>query len=176
MTRLHLGTGKNYLNGWTNVDIFSTVRADLYCDITNLPFELRSFDLIYASHVLEHVHRHMVIATLSHWWAILVRGGILRLAVPDFAAVVEWYKKTGDLPSVTGLLYGGQTHPKNNHFIAFDAKTLTDALLKAGFRDVRRWDWRNTDHAQYDDYSQCHLPHMDKEGGMLMSLNLEATK
>ena len=28
----------------------------------------------------------------------------------------------------------------------------------------------------YDDYSQSYLPHMDKENGMLMSLNLEGRK
>jgi hypothetical protein len=49
-------------------------------------------------------------------------------------------------------------------------------LLQAGFSEVRRWDWRNTEHSEVDDYSQAHLPHMDKENGRLMSLNLEAIK
>lgn len=176
MTRLHLGSGKAYMDGWTNVDIFSTVQADMYFDITRLPFDPRSFDLIYACHVLEHVHRHMIVATLSHWWTILTKGGVLRLAVPSFEAVVKHYNEHGDLKVLTGLLYGGQNHPKNNHFIVFDTKTLTDCLLKAGFRDVRTWDWRETDHKQYDDFSQCYLPHMDNEHGQLMSLNLEAVK
>jgi len=37
-------------------------------------------------------------------------------------------------------------------------------------------DWRDTDHVNYDDFSQAHLPHMDKVNGLLMSLNLEAVK
>lgn len=174
--RLHIGTGKNYLPGWTNVDIFSSVHSDVYADMTALPFDRGVFDLIYCCHTLEHCHRHMVLATLTHWRDLLAEGGILRLAVPDFAACVEWYGKTGDLPAITGLLFGGQNHPKNNHFITFDGKTLSDALFKVGFRFVRKWDWRTTEHAQFDDYASAHLPHMDKESGLLVSLNLEAVK
>lgn len=176
MNRLHIGTGKNYLPGFTNVDIFSSVRADVYADMTALPFERRSFDLIYAAHVLEHSHRLMVRATLTHWRDLLVDGGTLRIAVPNFAACAEWYARTGDLRSITGLLFGGQNHPKNNHFITFDAQTLTDDLQTVGFREVRPWDWRETEHATYDDYASCYLPHMQKETGSLMSLNLEAVR
>lgn len=176
--RLHIGCGKAYLPGWTNVDIFSSVRADVYADMAALPFDRESFNLIYASHVLEHSHRHMVLATLSHWRDLLKVGGVLRIAVPDFKACASWYIH-GDgstLDDITGLLWGGQNHPKNNHFIGFDAFTLVNALLKVGFTTTRRWDWQTTDHADFDDYSQCYLPHMDKEKGQLMSLNIEAVK
>lgn len=173
--KIHLGCGKVYLHGWTNVDIFSSVQADLYCDITRLPFEKDSAEIIYASHVLEHVHRHMIVATLQHWREILKPGGILRLAVPDFAACSHRYEKTGNLDELMGLLYGGQNYPKNSHTIIFDHLTLTHALYRAGFPKATPWDWRKTEHAQYDDYSQAFLPHMDRNG-LAMSLNLEARK
>lgn len=176
LKKLHLGSGKVYLPGWTNVDIFTSCRADRYADVTCLPYEKDSYDLIYASHILEHVHRHMVLATLSHWHGILCHGGILRLAVPDFKAVVEHYVLHQDLPLLIGLLYGGQNYHLNRHTVVFDRATLSHDLHLSGFRDVRTWDWRNTEHANFDDYSQCYLPHMDKEHGVLMSLNLEATK
>jgi predicted SAM-dependent methyltransferase len=176
MSKLHIGCGRNYIPGWTNLDLFSSVKADVYADITALPFDRGSFDLIYASHVLEHVQRHTVVATLSHWRDLLKDGGVLRLAVPDFAAVMVWYSKTGNLDNVMGLLYGGQNHPKNNHFVTFDCNTLKRDMEKAGFSEVRYWDWKTTEHAKFDDYSQCFLPHMDKENGMLMSLNMEGTK
>lgn len=175
--KLHLGCGKNYLPGWINVDLFSTVQADVYADITALPFEREAFDLIYASHVLEHVHRHTVVATLGHWRDLLKPGGVLRLAVPDFQAVCEWYNSTGRLDDVMGLLYGGQNHPKNHHFVAFDRKTLIRDLTRAGFATCRDWNWRETDHARFDDYSQARLPHMsDGNGTVWVSLNVEATK
>lgn len=172
--KLHLGCGKVYLHGWTNVDIFSSCHADLYCDITRLPYALGQFDLIYASHVLEHIHRHMVVATLQHWRDMLKPGGILRLAVPNFAACVEWYLKTQDLAAIMGLLYGGQNYARNSHTVTFDEPTLKEFLRKAGFTRFNLWDWRETEHSAHDDYSQAFLPHMDKDHGMLMSLNVEA--
>jgi len=174
--RLHIGSGRNYIPGWTNLDLFSSVKADVYADITALPFDRGSFDCLYASHVLEHVQRNTVVATLSHWRDLLKDGGILRLAVPNFEAVAKWYAKTGNLNDVMGLLYGGQNHPKNNHFVTFDANTLRRDLVRAGFETIRYWDWRQTDHAAFDDYASCYLPHMDKDDGMLMSLNMEAVK
>lgn len=176
MKKLHLGSGKVYIPGFTNVDIFTSCRADEYADVTSLPYEKESFDLIYASHILEHVHRHMVVATLTHWRSLLRPAGKLRLAVPNFEAIAEWYTVNQDLDSVMGLLYGGQNYHLNRHTVAFDNWNLTRDLLKAGFTEVQAWNWRTTEHADYDDYSQCYLPHMDKEDGMLMSLNLEATK
>jgi len=174
--KLHIGCGKVYIPGFVNVDIFSSVQADVYADMTALPFERCTFNLIYASHVLEHAHRHMVLATLSHWRDLLKLGGVLRVAVPNFGAVVQHYIEGGILSDVVGLLYGGQNHPKNHHFVTFDFGSLASDLTKVGFSKIREWDWRQTDHFQYDDYSQCHLPHMDKKHGKLMSLNLEATK
>lgn len=176
MKKLHIGCGKNYIPGWVNLDMFSSVKADIYADITALPFDRGTFDLIYASHVLEHVQRNAVIATLSHWRDLLKEGGVLRIAVPNFKAVCRRYNETGRLDELIGLLYGGQNHPKNNHFITFDAETLRRDLVKAGFSEIRYWDWQETEHTEFDDYSQCYLPHMDKESGQLMSLNMEAVK
>lgn len=176
MNKLHIGCGKAYLPGWTNVDLFSNSKADLFCDMMRLPYDPCTFDVIYACHILEHTHRNTVYAVLHHWRELLKINGVLRLAVPDFGAVVRRYCQTGDLPELTGLLYGGQNHPLNVHTVAFDKKTLTDALRKVGFNEVLEWDWRTTEHSQFDDYSQSYLPHMDKESGQLMSLNLEAVK
>jgi len=176
--KLHIGAGRNYLPGWTNIDIFNSVRADVYADMAALPFDRGSVDTIYVCHVLEHAHRHMILATLTHWRDLLKEGGILRIAVPDFAACVQRYCQTVDLNEITGLLYGGQNHPKNNHFIAFDERTLTQALRSVGFCKISRWDWRATEHAQFDDFASAYLPHMQKDNpeAVLVSLNLEAVK
>lgn len=176
MNKLHIGCGKCYLPGWINVDLFSSVNADVYADATALPYPRESFSLIYSSHILEHVHRHQILATLSHWRDLLVDGGVLRLAVPNFEACVERYNETGDLSELVGLLYGGQNFPKNSHHIIFDWTAIKKCLEAVGFKEVRLWDWAKTEHAQFDDYSQCYLPHLDKVSGMLMSLNVEATK
>ena len=48
--RLHIGPGINYLPGRENVDIFSDI-----------------FEIVYASHILEHCSRYILIRTSRHF-------------------------------------------------------------------------------------------------------------
>ena len=77
---------------------------------------------------------------------------------------------------IMGLLYGGQDYEYNFHHVAFDFKYLEKLLTKVGFKNINRYDWKKTIHKDYDDFSQAYVPHMDKEDGILMSLNVEAEK
>ena len=62
------------------------------------------------------------------------------------------------------------------HKTVYDFKSLEGVLLKAGFKAIKKYDWRNTDHSNFDDHSQAYIPHMDKENGTLISLNVECIK
>ena len=138
-----------------------------------------SVSLIYASHVLEHFGRHAYKAVLEEWFRVLKPGGILRLSVPDFSACAAVYYENGladGLSGLVGLIAGGQRNEHDFHKMIFDEDFLRRELLDTGFREVRRWDWRTTEHADVDDYSQAYIPHLHKEDGRLMSLNLEAVK
>jgi hypothetical protein len=53
---------------------------------------------------------------------------------------------------------------------------FTTFYLTLNILNIHRYDWRNTVHKDYDDYSQAYIPHMDKERGILMSLNVEGEK
>jgi SAM-dependent methyltransferase len=44
-------------------------------------FEPGSFDCVYSSHCLEHMHEP--VATLANWWSLVKLGGTLFLIVPD---------------------------------------------------------------------------------------------
>lgn len=177
ITNLHLGCGHNILPNFINIDIRLDLGADIIDDIATLDaFNYNSVDLIYSSHVLEHFSRSKYLSVLERWYSILSSGGTIRLSVPDFSKVVDMYNSGYQLKNLMGFLYGGQTYEQNYHYIAFDFNTLKCDLESVGFKNVRLWDWRDTCHADYDDFSQAYLPHMDKENGLLMSLNVEATK
>jgi hypothetical protein len=62
------------------------------------------------------------------------------------------------------------------HKTTYDFNSLSDLLEQCGFLNVETYDWRETEHASFDDHSQAYKPHMDKESGTLISLNVEATK
>jgi len=178
--KLHLGCGRKYIPGFFHVDILPIPHVDRVTPAERLDFlESNSVDLIYACHLLEHYGRHELGAVLAEWYRVLRPGGVLRLAVPDFAAVCHMYDSEGlkdGYSGLVGLVCGGQRNGGDYHKVIFDERFLTYLLNKTGFREARRWDWRCTEHADIDDYSQAYLPHLDKETGMLMSLNLEGVK
>lgn len=175
--KLHLGCGEKYIPGFIHVDIQDYPHVDYRVPVNQLSFAAdHSVDLIYACHVLEHFGRHETDQVLKEWFRVLRKGGLLRLAVPDFEAVAGQYQQTGNLTELVGLVSGGQRNEYDFHKMVFDEKLLRERLLKAGFTSVSRYDWRHTEHSWLDDYSQAYLPHMDKEKGRLMSLNLEVIK
>ena len=178
MTKLHIGCGDAILPGWINLDAIPHGRVDIVDDARTLEsIPLESVDLIYAACVLEHFTRNEVSKVLETWISRLKPGGTLRLSVPDFAALA-WEYNANDTPleKLLGPLIGGQKDEYDRHGAMFDMATITQLLESVGFEDVRRYDWRETAHAKYDDFSQAYLPHMDKENGVLNSLNIEATR
>ena len=111
-------------------------------------------------------------------------GGVLRHAVPDFEAIVKVYLKHKDLDhqGILGPLYGRMVAKTPDgekiiyHKSVYDFNSLKNILESVGFKNVRRYDWRQTIHKDYDDFSQAYIPHMDKEHGILISLNVKAEK
>jgi len=175
--KLHLGCGDKKIKGYINIDIREDVNPDLVDDIAKLNnVNNNSVDVIYACHVLEHFGRHEYKKVLKRWFEVLKNGGILRIAVPDFEKVVEYYNDNKDLTKLMGFLYGGQNYEQNFHYCTWDFNSLQNSLKSLGFSEVYRYDWRKTDHSDMDDFSQAYIPHMDKENGRLMSLNIECVK
>ena len=177
--KLHLGCGRKYIVGFKHVDLQNFEHVDYKTSVDDLHFANdNSVKLIYAAHILEHFGRNEYKKVLEEWYRVLEPQGVLRISVPNFEAVVKYYSEKDDnLELLLGLVVGGQKVGEYDyHKMIFDKKLLTKVLLEIGFSNVLEYDWRTTEHADIDDFSQAYLPHMDKENGMLMSLNLEAIK
>lgn len=180
--RLHLGCGRRYIPGFVHVDLADFPHIDHRHDIATLPmFPDGSADLIYACHAFEYFDRVQAPAVLQEWRRVLRPGGTLRLAVPDFEALTGVYQDTRQLELIHGPLYGRIEIDVPGgksviyHKTTYDLTSLRSVLEAAGFRDARRYDWRQTEHGDVDDFSQAYVPHMDKDDGTLISLNVEAT-
>lgn len=177
MIKLHLGCGKRYIPGFIHIDIIEYPHIDICENIDNLSvFEDNMVDIIYNCHVLEHFNRHSTKKVLKEWYRVLKVGGILRTAVPDFESLCNVYNKTKDINNIIGPLMGRQSFLYNFHYHVFDFNYLKGILEDIGFSKVYRYDWRNTEHSDIDDFSQAYFPHMDKTNGILISLNIEAIK
>lgn len=181
--KLHLGSGKRYIPGFVHIDIDKFTHIDYVHDIKTLPMiKNNTVDLIYFSHGIEYFDRIELPRVLKEWKRVLKKGGILRLAVPDFEALIKVYKKYKDLNKILGPLYGRwETNEKGTseiiyHRTVYDFVSIKSVLKTAGFQNIKRYDWRKTIHKDYDDYSQSYIPHMQKSDGLLISLNVEAKK
>ncbi len=181
MTKLHLGCGKRILDGYVHIDIADFPHIDHRCPANDLSvFNDNSVDLVYASHLLEYWDRVDALDVLKEWYRVLKPGGIVRVGVPDFDKLLEVYQRTGNLGSIIGPMYGRMevagSPEKIYHKTVYSRKDLTHSFSEVGFHSVRDWDWRVEMPEGFDDHSQAYFPHMDKENGILVSLNLEAVK
>ena len=179
MIKLHLVCGwRNFGNDWTHIDGGDYDHLDDQ-DITKLNFDNNTVDLIYASHVLEYFDREEASDVLKEWSRVLKKDGILRIAVPDFQSMVKLYCcDTYQLEKFLGPLYGKMKMGEETiyHKTTYDFDSLHKLLENHNFHNVEKYDWRETEHASFDDHSQAYIPHMDKENGTLISLNIQATK
>ena len=177
--KLHLGCGnRNFGNDWVHIDGGNHEHLHSQ-DITVLPFEDETVEVMYASHVLSYFDRLEVVEILKEWKRVLKPGGILRVAVPDFEAMTRLYVETSAvLDNFLGPLYGKMEMGDKNiyHKTVYDKSSLKELLLKNGFKNIVLYEWRDTEHSHIDDHSQAYLPHMDKENGTLISLNVECIK
>ena len=180
MLKVNMGCGRrDFGTNWIHIDGGNYSHLD-YSSLTNLEqFENNSVDLIYSSHVIEYFDREEVNTLLEEWRRVIKFGGILRLAVPNFEVLANMYTHGKiELPQVLGPLFGkmymdGQ---KIYHKTTYDFDSLKEVLTNLGFNDIMHYDFRDVEHGNFDDHSQAFIPHMDKEQGQLISLNVECKK
>lgn len=81
-SKLNLGCGRRYLEGWVNCDVVNSVRADKHFDLNQVPYPFADAcaDEILLDNVLEHLDD--VIKVIEECHRILKTGGRLRILVP----------------------------------------------------------------------------------------------
>lgn len=173
---IHLGCGEINSSGFINVDKRPFSHIHHVHDVTYLPFLKENFaDLIYASHILEHLPVNKLESVLLEWKRVLKKGGVLRLGVPNFDTILAIYKDNYDsIESIWQPLLGGQDYPENFHYSIFNQKYLTELLRKVGFSEVKEWNAKEVNNHNFYDWTSVKYEINKKE--YLISLNLEAIK
>jgi len=136
--KLNLGGGATPLPGYVNVDRQSGGEA------YPLAYPDNHADELYASHILEHFGHRETLAVLQEWVRVLKPGGVLKVAVPNFAAIVDGYRAGADLP-VQQYLMGGHVGENDRHGSVFDESLLRALLTHAGLIEVEPWESGNGD-------------------------------
>jgi len=121
-----------------------------YGNAQHLPFKSDSVEVLYSSHMLEHLGRGEARSFLVEGLRVLVPGGIIRLVVPDLRMRAQAYMATGDADAfINSLLMHDQARRTVREKMAFlvlgsrghqwmyDAASLSALLESCGFLNAR---------------------------------------
>jgi SAM-dependent methyltransferase len=161
--------------GFVNVDLLGAPHIHVQSPVDDLSiFPDGCVDLVYSAHCLEHFgYRHRR-AVLEEWVRVLKPGGVLRIAVPDFAVIARSYAAGTALSELEGFLLGGQDYRLNFHKAIFDEPSLRGLLTSVGLSDVRPWDPLTVSDHDFTDESNSTCPSGPEM--VALSLNLEGRK
>jgi len=182
------GCGWSAPLGWRNFDASPTLRFERipvigkiytknekrfpenveYGDIVKgLPIPDSSVDLIYCSHVLEHLALSDFRIAIRNTHSLLRSGGIFRLVVPDIEilarqylqseddqAALEFIRKTGmgkkdrgrGITSFLKIWLGN-----SQHLWMWDYRSLRKELDMAGFSNIRLAEFGDSPNAKFDE-------------------------
>lgn len=116
----------------------------------HIPQNDQSVDVIYSSHMLEHLEREDAIKFLKEARRVLKHGGVIRISVPDIKCLVENYLKDADADNFIEATLLARKKPKTlfekmryliigdrNHQWMYDGNSLCKLLLTVGFQTPR---------------------------------------
>jgi hypothetical protein len=118
-----------------------------YADaVRRIPEADRSVEVLYTSHMVEHLDLDEAKSFLREARRVLIPGGIIRVAVPDVQYHVNRYVTDGDADGLLARLYLTRSRPKTwlaralhllvgdrQHQWMYDGASLCRLLASAGF-------------------------------------------
>jgi len=89
MRCLEIGPHKVRIEGFETLDILKSSLVDHVGDATRPPFRDNSFDIVYSSHVIEHIEWDQVEETIGQWARIVKPGGRLEVHTLNASALMK---------------------------------------------------------------------------------------
>jgi len=116
----------------------------------SLPVPTESVNVLYSSHMLEHLDKREAMEFLMEARRVLKHEGIIRLAVPDLRRMIADYETDGDADRLVSRTQLAHTRPqtllqklrwlfvadRSHHRWMYDANSLALLLAKVGFSHV----------------------------------------
>src|SRR6266550_5078835 len=89
---VNLGCGSRYHPDWINIDISPSDPNIIAADLSRgIPLPDDDCDVVYHSHLLEHLRPPQALRFLQECRRVLKPGGVLRVAVPDLEQICLAY-------------------------------------------------------------------------------------
>ena len=139
MKRLNVGSGKDYREGYINLEPNERFQADLRMDIREAEFEENSFDEILAQDVIDHITYYECLDLLQKFYSWLKTNGLLNIHLPNFSNISKWAAEGNHEAMI--WIYGtdGKRAMYDTNFIhwSYTPSSLTTILEAAGFIILR---------------------------------------
>jgi predicted SAM-dependent methyltransferase len=132
---VNLGCGAHFHPDWINIDIVAMGPGVIAHDLSKgIPLADQSCEVVYHSHVLEHLRRADVNPFLKECFRVLKPGGILRVAVPDLEQICALY-----LEKLNGALRGDKAAAADYEWIMLE---MYDQTVREHWKSPM-WDYLN---------------------------------
>tara|TARA_A100001011_G_C14231991_1_gene809279 strand:- start:500 stop:1159 length:660 start_codon:yes stop_codon:yes gene_type:complete len=132
-----------------NLIFFAKTNKILSANCTNLPFNSNTVDVIYSSHMMEHLSRDDAAIFIKECLRVLKIGGALRLSLPDLKIAIDRYIDNGDADffmecllmeppktkSIKSLIKLYLSGGYRNHCWMYDGNSLLKLLESYGFKN-----------------------------------------
>jgi len=155
MRKLEIGTHTRIDDSWETMDMVSGDNVDIIADIRKPLTMIKdaTYDLVYMSHLLEHVPWFQTVDVLKEINRILRNNGIIEIWVPDFDKLIAaylnhdlikndgWYKHNPEHDPylwINGRIFTYGPGDDNWHHAVFNEEHLSNCLKRAGFTDISR--------------------------------------
>lgn len=137
---LDLGPGDFRIPDFETFNLYYGKNVDYIGDaFSPLPFDDGTFDIVYASHILEHCPWYQISEVLTEWKRIIKPGGFLEVFVPD---ILKISKALVDYETNNSMTYKidnwYRLNPKKDPAIWFNGRTFSYGDGK-GTRGHRNW-------------------------------------
>jgi len=92
MNYLNCGCGQRFQPDWVNIDSVPRGEQVLVHDLNQgIPFPEYSFDVVYHSHLLEHLAKAEAVPFMQECFRVLKPEGTVRVVVPDLEQIARTY-------------------------------------------------------------------------------------
>jgi predicted SAM-dependent methyltransferase len=134
-TRLNVGSGKDYREGYCNLEPHEMFKADMRMDIREAEFDENSLEEILAQDVIDHVTFVECKVLVSNFYKWLKPNGLLNIHLPNFLNISKWAAE-GNHEAMTWI-YGtdGKRAFYDTNLIrwSYTPESLKELLEWAGF-------------------------------------------
>jgi hypothetical protein len=87
--KVHIGCGKDYKDGYLNIDSFPYAKADVISNVMDIYFKPNSVSEFVMYHFIEHLNRFEAEKFLSNLYKSLLSNGLLIIECPDVIKVAR---------------------------------------------------------------------------------------